>query len=154
MPFSLMNTKAPSLFDAPKPSLPSPPPAPTMPDMRDFGDPKAMRSFIYDDALAAANEFQPLADDRYELRLKDVKYIDPDRYTRKQRKNAVLTGETLSRRMGGTWELYDKPTGKLLESQNLPFQKRAAVSTKFFRHRFQLPTVHLTIFRFGAVARP
>lgn len=115
MPFSLMNTKAQSMFDAPKPPLPSP--APTTPDMRDFGDPKAMRSFIYDDALAAANEFQPLADDRYELRLKDVKYIDPDRYTRKQRKNAVLTGETLSRRMGGTWELYDKPTGKLLESR-------------------------------------
>ncbi len=138
MPFSLLPPSK-SLFDAPTPpSAPSPaaappppmpdmnrplpvpamPASPAMPDSRDFGDPRAMRKAIYDDALAAAQSYQPLSDDKYELRLRDVKYMDPERFTRKERKKALMTGGTLSRRMTGTWDLLDKATGAVLESQN------------------------------------
>lgn len=90
------------------------PPAPQAPAMREFGDAKTTRRFIYEDALAAANNIEPLEDDNYQLKLSGVDWHDPERFSRKQRKQAILTGETLARRMRGTWELYDKKSGQLL----------------------------------------
>lgn len=87
------------------------------PPMRAFGDAAATRRAIYDDALAAANSVAPVEDDNYSLRLTGVDWMDPERFTRKRRKEAVLTGETLARRMRGTWELYDKKTGGLVGSR-------------------------------------
>lgn len=109
---SLLLPKPPNIFDGPKPPKPYAPP-----EMREFGDPLATRQYIYDDALSAARAFQPISDDRYTLRLRDVDYTDPERFTRRQRKEAVLTGGTLSRRMSGVWDLLDNATGKVLESR-------------------------------------
>ncbi len=101
-----------------------PPPAPTLldragpkpaPEMREFGDALATRRLIYDNALAAARAIEPLHDERHTLRLTDVDWADPDRFTRRQRKEAVLTGGTLARRLQGTWELADNATGAVLE---------------------------------------
>ncbi len=91
--------------------------APREPEMREFGDALTTRRFIYEDALEAARTIQPVEDDNYRLVLKDVDWHDPERFRRKQRKHAVLTGQTLARRMKGTWELYDKKTGALLGSE-------------------------------------
>lgn len=98
--------------------LPAPQLPPAQPQMREFGDAKTTRQFIYEDALAAAQGIEPIEDDNYSLRLTNVGWHDPERYKKKDRKHAVLTGETLSRRMKGTWELHDKRTGALVEKQN------------------------------------
>lgn len=97
---------------------PPKPAAPAQPQMREFGDALATRRAIYEETLAAAQNIDPLEDDNFQLKLTGVDWMDPERFTRKKRKEAVLTGETLARRMRGTWELYDKKTGKLVEKRN------------------------------------
>lgn len=92
-----------------------PPAAPAAPAMREFGDAKLTRQFLYDDTLKAAQNIQPLSDDKYTLQLSDVDWMDPDRFSRKQRKEAILKGETLARRMKGTWNLIDNITGQPIE---------------------------------------
>lgn len=101
----------------PAASLLAPPAPKPLPAMREFGDAKATRQSIYDATLKAAQELEPLADDKHTLRLTDVAWVDPDRFTRRQRKQAVLTGETLARRMQGTWSLLDNATGKPIQTR-------------------------------------
>lgn len=85
------------------------------PRMREFGDALAARQQVYDNVLDAAGGIEPLKNDRHTLALKDVGWIDPDHYPRKKRKEAVLTGETVARRLRGTWELSDNLTGKVID---------------------------------------
>jgi DNA-directed RNA polymerase subunit beta len=101
---------AAGVFDQPK--TPDGPPA-----MRRFGDALATRKLIYDNTLKAAQELEPLSDDKYTLSLKDVGWADPERFSRKARKKAVLGGETLARRMHGTWEMTDNQTGEVVDSR-------------------------------------
>jgi len=88
-----------------------------LPEMREFGDALKTRQFIYEDALKAARGLAPIEDDKHVLRLTGVDWHDKERHTRKERKKAVLTGETLARRMRGTWELYNKADGTLLDKR-------------------------------------
>lgn len=100
-------------------SVSTPKPAPVAPpQMREFGDAKLTRQAIYEETLRAVNEIDPLEDDNFQLKLTGVDWMDPERFTRKRRKEAVLTGETLARRMRGTWELYDKKTGQLVQKRS------------------------------------
>jgi len=112
---------SPSIMTAPAPTpravMGVSPPAPAAPRLREFGDSLATRGNIYADTLAAANAIDPLEDDNYQLKLTGVEWHDPERFSRKRRKEAVLTGDTLARRMRGTWELYDKKTGALVEKR-------------------------------------
>jgi DNA-directed RNA polymerase beta subunit/intein/homing endonuclease len=132
-------TPAQSVF-APKTPAPA---TPATPEMRDFGDSLATRRFIYEDALNAARGIEPLSDDRHTLKLTGVDWADPERFSRRRRKEAVLLGETLSRRMRGTWELYDNASGKLLQRRT---QVVAAVpylsSMGTFTHRGNEYTVN------------
>ena len=90
---------------------------PVQAEMREFGDAKTTRRFIYEDALKAAQELEAIEDDNYSLRLTDVDWHDPERFKKRDRKKAVLTGETLGRRMHGTWEMHDKKTGQLVQKR-------------------------------------
>jgi DNA-directed RNA polymerase subunit beta len=107
VPDSLIPDKV-DLFAPPKPKK--------APKLREFGDTLATRGLIYDNALKAANELEPLSDGKHTLKLTGVDWADPPRFTRKQRKEAVLTGGTLARRMKGTWELYDN-AGSLIQKR-------------------------------------
>lgn len=99
-------------------SLLSPPALAGPPKMRAFGDALATRKNIYDNTLKAAKEIEPLADDRHTLALSDVDWADPERFTRKQRKEATLTGGTLGRRLKGTWTLTDNATGQVVDKKH------------------------------------
>lgn len=90
------------------------PPSP-LPALRAFGDTDATRRSLYDNVLHAAQSIAPLDDGKHRLRLTDVKWADPERFSRRQRKQAVLTGGTLARRLQGTWVLEDSATGKELQ---------------------------------------
>lgn len=106
----------PQAIMSPSPPAPAAPAAP--PQMREFGDARTTRQYIYEETLNAARTIDPVEDDNFQLKLANVDWHDPERFTRKQRKNAVLTGETLARRLRGTWELYDKRTGQLVQKRN------------------------------------
>lgn len=96
---------------------PSVPSAPKLPEMRDFGDALTTRRFIYEDVFDAASKLEPLSDAKHTLKLRDVAWADPDRFTRRQRKQAILAGETLARRLRGTWDLIDNATGSVIQSR-------------------------------------
>jgi DNA-directed RNA polymerase subunit beta len=100
------------------PLLPAaPPPAPMT--YRKFGDGAATRGLIYDNVLKAAQQIEPISNDRYTLQLSDVNYQDPDRYSAKERTKAILSGGTMSRRLRGTWNLLDNATGQQLASRKM-----------------------------------
>lgn len=86
--------------------------------LRSVTDPLELRRAIYEQVFTAASQLEPARSDRYVLQLTNVHWADPERFTRSQRKEAVLTGQTLARRLRGTWELRDAATGKLLEKRN------------------------------------
>lgn len=112
---------SPNLFDAPATSLiaPSPPPAPAKPkqQMREFGDVAATRSAIFDRVLDAAAQAPPVSNQTHTLRLTNLQYADPDRVSLADQKRAILGGQTVGRRLRGTWELVDNTSGKVLDQR-------------------------------------
>ena len=93
-------------------------PAPVKkPKYREFSDVDTMRQNIYDQVLDAANNVQPVSNQRHTLRLSGVQYIDPDKIGKKAQKEAILGGHTLGRRLRGTWELVDNETGQVVDQR-------------------------------------
>ena len=87
-------------------------PAPKKPvQLRRFGDVDATRAAIYDSVFRAAQEIQPLQNQRHTLALQGVYWGDNDQFTKAERKKAGLTGGTLGRRLRGTWVLSDNTSG-------------------------------------------
>jgi DNA-directed RNA polymerase beta subunit len=100
---------------------PTPAPLPKKqppPRMREFGDVAAMRNEIYGNALQAAQNVEPLQNDRHILQLQDVDWMDPPNFTKKEHKRAVLSGDTLARRMRGTWVLRNAADGSEIERRS------------------------------------
>jgi DNA-directed RNA polymerase subunit beta len=93
--------------------------APAAPQQRAFGDVSALRANIFDRALHSASTIEPLKNDLYTLHLHDVKYTGPDVFNKADHKKAVLSGQSLSRRLTGTWSLLDNAT-------NQPIAQRSA----------------------------
>lgn len=83
--------------------------------LREFGDFRKTRQAIYDNVFDAVANLEPVANKKHTLRLSNPQWADPERFTRKQRKQAVLTGGTLARRMKATWELVDNETGGVID---------------------------------------
>lgn len=90
----------------------APPQQQSPPTMRAFGDVPALRDSIFNEALRNASSIEPVQNDLYTLQLGNVAYNGPERFTRKDQKRAVLTGNTLSRKLTGTWTLIDNKTQK------------------------------------------
>jgi len=90
---------------------------PSIPEFREFGDTRATRKNIYDQVLAATQGVAPVSNQLHTLRLSGVEYIDPDSYSKKDQKQAILSGGSKGRRMRGTWELVDNTTGDVLDSK-------------------------------------
>ena len=102
--------------DSPQPALPIKPGAPGMlkltppkpaVQMRDFGDSEKTRSNIYDNVLKAAQSMPSVSNNRFSLELHDPHYVDEGKFSIDERKKAILRGDTLDRRMRGTWRLKD-----------------------------------------------
>ena len=115
----------PSVLDTPgvlnTPSVTAPLQVPPIPDKRSvmersrrFGDPTAIRQLIFDNTLNAAKSLEPVSNSRYTLSLSKVGYDSDKPYSISQQKKAILNGQTLARRLRGTWNLKDNSTGKLV----------------------------------------
>jgi DNA-directed RNA polymerase subunit beta len=111
-PVTINSTQAP----APTPAV-AIQPATAGPAMRDFADVPAMRRSIYDGVLNAARGIQPVQNTRHTLQLSDVDWADPEDVKKKDRKRAILRGETLGRRLRGTWRLVDNATGATIDER-------------------------------------
>jgi len=83
--------------------------------LRAFGDVDATRKAIYDSVFEAASKMEPTKNQKHTLRLTGVQWQDPDKFTIRQRKEALLRGETLGRRLKGTWELLDNATNQVID---------------------------------------
>ena len=92
-------------------SPPAPPPAPLQ--LRAFTDIPALRKGIYDSVFQAVQDMEPVRNDKYTLRLTQPRWVDDEKWTRRQQKEALLSGGTLGRRLRGTWELLDNATGQV-----------------------------------------
>ena len=99
---------------APSPAV-RPPSLATPEGLRSFGDVPATRKAIYDTVFQTASNLQPTSNQQYTLRLADVNWADPDHFTKKQHKEAVLGGNSLGRRLKGTWELLENASGKVVD---------------------------------------
>lgn len=86
-------------------------------DMRAFGDVDKTRSNIYNRVLQAAQSIEPISNERHTLRLTGVDYQDPDRVSKRDQKEAILTGLSRGRRLRGTWELVDNTTGNIIDQK-------------------------------------
>jgi DNA-directed RNA polymerase subunit beta len=122
-------------FFPPSPGLPPAAPigamAPQQPQQpqqsfRAFGDVPALRQSIFDQALKSASGIEPIKNDLYTLQLSGVQYAGPERFARKDQKRAVLTRNSLTRKMVGTWTLVDNKTSAPVASRtatiaNVPY---------------------------------
>jgi DNA-directed RNA polymerase subunit beta len=86
-------------------------------DAREFGDAAAMRRAVYDRAFEAFSTMTPAQNQTHTLQLADVEWADPEERTKRERKELLLSGGTLARRLRGTWRLTDNATGKVLDQR-------------------------------------
>lgn len=86
-------------------------------DMTEFGDVAKIRQNIYNRALAAAQNLEPIKNANHTLRLVGVDYNDSGKYTKAQQKAAILSKKSLGRRIRGTWELVDNATGDVVDKK-------------------------------------
>jgi DNA-directed RNA polymerase subunit beta len=84
--------------------------------------PDATRAGIFNSAADHARKIQPIQNDLYTMHLSDVDYEGPERFTKKDHKQAVLSHGSLARKLRGTWNLTDNKTGELIS------QKRATLA--------------------------
>ena len=111
--------------------LVAPPPKKKKPlQLRGFDDTTATRKAIYANVLEAINNVEPTANQTHTLKLTDVDYADPEEYSKADQKKAILGGQTLGRRLRGTWQLYDNATGQVLDQR-----KQVVATVPFLTHR-------------------
>jgi DNA-directed RNA polymerase subunit beta len=85
-------------------------------------EPQFTREGIFDSVANSARNIKPVQNDLYTLSLGDVGYEGPESFTKKDHKQAVLSHNSLARKLRGTWNLVENSTGKTIA------QKRATLA--------------------------
>lgn len=86
-------------------------------DLYEFGNPDHMRTTLADKTMSALSTAYPLENQKYRLEIQSPKWDGPDRWSLRDQKRAVMRGETLERKLTGTWALVDKATGAVIDSK-------------------------------------
>jgi DNA-directed RNA polymerase beta subunit len=89
------------------------------PKYREFGDSENTRRLIFDNVLKKATAFEPLTTPQHTLRLANVGYEGPEKYSVKDQKTALLENKSLSRRLRGDWELVDNASGQVIDNKRM-----------------------------------
>jgi DNA-directed RNA polymerase subunit beta len=92
--------------------------------------PEFTRVGIFDAVENQAKQIKPVQNDLYTLGLQDVRYEGPERFSKKDHKQAVLSHGSLARKLRGTWQLIDNKTGNLIANRratlaNVPYMTDA-----------------------------
>lgn len=85
--------------------------------MRRFGDQKAARESVFKNALTAVQKLKPAENTRYRLEMSNFGYVGKDDLTPADEKHAMLTDQTLSKRLTGDVRLIDKATGNVVDTK-------------------------------------
>ena len=94
--------------------------------LRDIGDIPATRDAIHQNVLRTFQEFPEISNAQHILKLTDVGFEGPEHFSKKEEKQAILEGKTLSRRVRGTWNLIDAVSGQTVDKHkstlaNVPY---------------------------------
>jgi len=90
------------------------PAKPSAPSYRALGDASGTRQRLFDNALKAAEDFEPISNQRFTIQLHEPHYKGPDTYSYDEQKQAILGRRTLGRELHGTWHLIDNATGNVV----------------------------------------
>ena len=71
-----------------------------------------IRKILFDNVKTAISQRFPLYNDRYTLTIEDVDYDDPEDIDIAKQKQAIMDGNSCTRRLRGTWVLRDAKTDK------------------------------------------
>lgn len=88
------------------------------PQLYRVNDYKTMRKLIFDKVKKSVVKRFPLYNNKYVLSVENVQYKDPQQFSYKQQKEAILNGKSLGRRLTGTYVLTDAATGKEVSRTN------------------------------------
>ena len=86
-------------------------------ELREFDDVDGLRSAIFNRVLSAVKEKYPLENDRYRLELADVRWNTDKPFSLADQKKALLTRQSLNRKLMGNWRLVDKATGEVIDER-------------------------------------
>jgi len=84
---------------------------------RTFDDVDTMRGSIFDGVLDAVAKKYPVENTRYRMEVADLGYGKDKPYSLEDQKKAIMTGQTMTRQLSGTWRLVDKESGKVVDSK-------------------------------------
>lgn len=73
-----------------------------------------MRQLIFDKVKSSVQKRFPLYNNKYVLSVEDLDYADPDTYSYKEEKEAILNGKSVGRRLRGSYVLKDAATNKII----------------------------------------
>jgi hypothetical protein len=85
--------------------------------LRDFDDYGALRNSVFETAKNSFASKFPHEYGKYRMEVEDLDYMEKDDYDLAHQKQALMTNQFLAKRLRGTLKLYDKESGKLLDSQ-------------------------------------
>lgn len=89
------------------------------PSHRALDDTKTIRSKIYDNVMKSASTIEPLQNSFHTLSVTDVGYEGPDNYSLLDQKKAILSGNSLMRRLKGNVTLADRNTGEPIAQRRM-----------------------------------
>ena len=82
-------------------------------------DYRTMRKLIFDKVQQSVLKRFPLYNSKYVLSVEDVGYADPDTYSYKEEKDAILNGKSVGRRLRGRYVLRDAATDKVISETGM-----------------------------------
>lgn len=82
-------------------------------------DYRTMRKLIFDKVQQSVLKRFPLYNSKYVLSVEDVGYADPDTYSYKDEKDAILNGKSVGRRLRGRYVLKDAATDKVISETGM-----------------------------------
>lgn len=92
-------------------------------DLYDFEDHDTHRSLIFNDMKKALSEQYPYTHNGVRLELHDLDYVEPETVSLKEQKKALLENKYLTRRLRGTFRLFDDNTGDMLDEKTMTLMR-------------------------------
>jgi len=85
--------------------------------LRSFTDYDQVRKNIFSAAIKGLKHKFPVENDRFRLELSDLSYPEKQSFSISEQKKALLSGRSISVPLTGTWSLFDKTTGELVDQK-------------------------------------